>query len=120
MWLADYYCYIVGSDLPPFLIGIYVGYGDPICFDEFLSPLCKDIQELTTNGIQMIEAEPIIEFQVRLYTADTSARSKLTATHANTHRSCCHKCDQHSNKICYNFFETVVRNKLTDELFSLR
>lgn len=110
--------HITNSNLRPFTIGCYVGDGDPQSFDEFLAPFCKEIVELSSTGI--IEGAPFIEFKVRLFTADTAARSKPTATRSNSHKSGCHKCDQHSQRRRFNFFQETVGNLRTKESFNDR
>lgn len=110
--------YMVDSNLPPFLIGLYVGHGDPNSFNDFLQSFCVDAHQLMTQGFNLISDGPHFNFKIRVFSVDTAARSKLTATKSNCSRSGCHKCDQHSTKKTYNFFQTTVGNLRTDISFS--
>lgn len=45
--------YIVDSNLPPFLIGLYGGHGDPSSFNNFLGPFCVDARQLMSQGFNL-------------------------------------------------------------------
>lgn len=112
--------YIVDSNLPPFLIGLYTGRGDPKSFNEFLKQFCDEARELLANGVELEDDGPWIQFKLRVFVTDTAARCQISGTKSNTSKSGCHSCDQHSTKKYNNFFETKIGNLRTDESFSAR
>lgn len=107
--------------LSPFLIAMYVGYEQLKTVDEFLHDFCEESVELAKRGIRLVNDGPLVPFRIRLFTCDTPARSKITATRHFAHKAGCHKCDQRSVHVgTHNYFSTECGNLRTRESFNKR
>lgn len=107
------------ENVPPFLIAMYVGYKELKEIDPFLEDFAAEVKLLRYTGLQLVDGGPFLPFKIRVFTADTPARSKITGTRSFAHKAGCHKCDQRSVGD-YNFFKPKAGNLRTDRTFRNR
>lgn len=108
-------------DLDPFLIGVYVGYGQPSDFDAFLEDFAADIHIGHTTGFTVAEKQYF--YDLKYIVADAPARSKLTHTMGHGALKGCPFCSQIGFKepdIGTQYAPQIVLPLRTDEAFKLR
>lgn len=79
-------------DLKPFLLGVYVGYGQPTDFDVLLEDFANDVHVGHTTGFEYEEKRYF--FELDFIVADAPARSKITHTMGHGALKGCPFCTQ--------------------------
>lgn len=80
-------------EIPPVVVGAYVGPGQPDCVNDFIKYFVDEIGNLR-GRIKVTREERIVPFRIHCFITDTPARAFLTGTHYHTHKHGCHKCTQ--------------------------
>lgn len=101
--------HVVGSNLAPFLIGIYVGAMKPRDINEYMGPFCDEVERLQVSGVKLDDGE-VREIRINAFITDTPARSFLTGTNIFSYKHGCHRCNQETKQGPGNkrFFESTV------------
>lgn len=108
-------------NLTPFLIGVYVGYGQPEDFDLFLEDLAKDLHIGHTTGFMV--SEKFYFYNLQYIVADAPARSKIAHILGHGSLKGCPFCSQIGYKnanIGTQYASEIVLPLRTDESFRLR
>lgn len=111
---------IVGLDLSPFIIGIYIGASKPKTIDQFFLPLLQEYQNILDEGgirVKLNDGFHLIPLKIRLIVTDTPARCFVASTHYHTHTFGCHRC--HAKMVKRNFPSTKGEAR-TDQTFADR
>lgn len=88
---------IVGSNLSPVLIGLYIGESKkPDNIDDFMRYLVEELREL--DGKIEVPSGPnevvILEFKIRCFIADSPGRCFVVSSRYHNHKYGCHRCNQ--------------------------
>lgn len=109
--------------MEPFLIGIYLGIKKPEFIDDFLLPLCEELEQIRLAGGVCIPFQGeddadvlLVPVKVRAFIADTPARA-FKSTRYPTHKFGCHGCNAKQVKKSYPTTSVVKR---TDKTFRER
>lgn len=111
---------IVGLELCPFIIGIYIGKTKPDTIDDFMLPFLQEYQNILNDGgirVPLDDGFHLISIKVRLFVTDTPARCFVVSTHYHTHSFGCHRCNA---KMVRRNFPSTKGETRTDQTFADR
>jgi hypothetical protein len=80
----------------PFMLGVYIGRGNPKSISDFLQEFVNEVQSL--EGRLEIEGRSV-EFSIRAYCCDAPARSFLASVRYHTAKKGCSKCFQIGQRV---------------------
>lgn len=81
---------LVGQE-EPFVIGVYVGYGQIEDIHLYLENFVNEVENLQENGIELFGVS--YNFGIRNYILDAPARSKVKCIVGHTARYACERCE---------------------------
>lgn len=113
--------YIMGSNIAPFDIGLYVGPTKPRSICDFLQDFGHEADDLQKNGV-LVSSERIRKpFDIAFFVTDSPARALLSGTRSHTHDSGCGQCDQKcTRRNRRQFYQNSSGNLRTDLSFAQR
>ncbi|XP_067635656.1 uncharacterized protein, partial [Eurosta solidaginis] len=105
----------------PFFMACYSGMSKPPDVNSFLLEFCAEVNNLRQNGVKVGSAEVLKEFDIRLFTCDSPARSFVTGVKSHTGARSCPKCEQVGQRFGARMsFSQVVAEPRTDISFKNR
>lgn len=71
-------CHIVGSNLKPFPVGVYLGPQQPASANEYLRMFVEELLRINGRKVLVSSLKKEMEVELRLFSTDTKARTFIT------------------------------------------